>query len=140
MDNIIQHLYEDKIKGNLTDDRFSKLSAGYEAEQKGLEATIRELTEQLAQKTDKTINIDRFIKLVKQTTSFEELTPTLLNTFIEKILVHDVEVTADGQKRQKIEIVYNFIGSVELPEEAVAADSVTIELPQPKGNKRKKSA
>lgn len=140
LDNIIQHLYEDKIKGNLTDDRFSKLSAGYEAEQKGLEATIRELTEQLAQKTDKTINIDRFIKLVKQTTSFEELTPTLLNTFIEKILVHDVEVTADGQKRQKIEIVYNFIGSVELPEEAVAADSVTIELPQPKGNKRKKSA
>lgn len=98
------------------------------------------MTEQLAQKTDKTINIDRFIKLVKQTTSFEELTPTLLNTFIEKILVHDVEVTEDGQKRQKIEIVYNFIGSVELPEEAVAADSVTIELPQPKGNKRKKSA
>ena len=51
-----------------------------------------------------------------------------------------MEVTADGQKRQKIEIVYNFIGSVELPEEAVAADSVTIELPQPKGKKRKKSA
>ena len=52
------------------------------------------MTEQLAQKTDKAINIDRFIKLVKQTTSFEEL-----------------------------------------PEEAVAADSVTIELPQPIGKK-----
>lgn len=49
-------------------------------------------------------------------------------------------LAADGQKRQKIEIVYNFIGSVELPEEAVAADSVTIELPQPKGTKRKKPA
>ena len=94
LDNIIQHLYEDKIKGQLTDERFAKLSAGYEAEQKGLEETIKELSEQISQKTDKTINIDRFMKLVKKHTSFEELTPTLLNTFIEKILVHEVEVDA----------------------------------------------
>ncbi len=40
LDNIIQHLYEDKIKGQLSEERFEKLSAGYEAEQKGLEKTI----------------------------------------------------------------------------------------------------
>ena len=96
---------------------------------------------QIAQKTDKTINIDRFMNLVKKNTSFEELTPTLLNTFIEKILVHEVEVNAEGQKRQEIEIVYNFIGSVELPEEAYQAEAADpIELPQPKSRKRKKSA
>lgn len=139
LDNIIQHLYEDKIKGQLTDERFAKLSAGYEAEQKGLEETIKELSEQISQKTDKTINIDRFMKLVKKHTSFEELTPTLLNTFIEKILVHEVEVDAEGQKRQKIEIVYNFIGSVELPKEAYHGETgEAIELP--KREKRKKSA
>ena len=125
----------------MTEERFSKLSAAYEAEQKGLEGTIRELSEQIAQKTDKTINIDRFMNLVKKNTSFEELTPTLLNTFIEKILVHEVEVNAEGQKRQEIEIVYNFIGSVELPEEAYQAEAADpIELPQPKSRKRKKSA
>lgn len=48
LDNIIQHLYEDKIKGQLTDERFTKLSAGYEAEQKGLEETIKALSEQIA--------------------------------------------------------------------------------------------
>ena len=139
LDNIIQHLYEDKIKGQLTDERFTKLSAGYEAEQKGLEETIKGLSEQISQKTDKTINIDRFMKLVKKHTSFEELTPTLLNTFIEKILVHEVEVDAEGQKRQKIEIVYNFIGSVELPKEAYHEEAgEAIELP--KREKRKKSA
>ena len=139
LDNIIQHLYEDKIKGQLTDERFAKLSAGYEAEQKGLEETIKGLSEQISQKTDKTINIDRFMKLVKKHTSFEELTPTLLNTFIEKILVHEVEVDAEGQKRQKIEIVYNFIGSVELPKEAYHGEAIeAIELP--KREKRKKSA
>lgn len=139
LDNIIQHLYEDKIKGQLTDERFTKLSAGYEAEQKGLEETIKALSEQISQKTDKTINIDRFMKLVKKHTSFEELTPTLLNTFIEKILVYEVEVDAEGQKRQKIEIVYNFIGSVELPKEAYHGEAgEAIELP--KREKRKKSA
>lgn len=139
LDNIIQHLYEDKIKGQLTDERFAKLSARYEAEQKGLEETIKGLSEQISQKTDKTINIDRFMKLVKKHTSFEELTPTLFNTFIEKILVHEVEVDAEGQKRQKIEIVYNFIGSVELPKEAYHEEAIeAIELP--KREKRKKSA
>lgn len=37
--------------------------------------------------------------LAEKYTSFEELTPTLMNTFIEKILVHEVEVDADGQKQ-----------------------------------------
>ena len=42
---------------------------------------------------------------------------------------------------QAIEIVYNFIGSVELPEEAYQAEvAEPIELPQPKSRKRKKSA
>ena len=76
------------------------------------------------------------MKLVKKHTSFEELTPTLFNTFIEKILVHEVEVDAEGQKRQKIEIVYNFIGSVELPKEAYHEEAIEL----PKREKRKKSA
>ena len=141
LDNIIQHLYEDKIKGQLTDERFAKLSAGYEAEQKGLEGTIKELSEQITQKTDKTINIDRFMKLVKRHTSFEELTQTLLNTFIEKILVHEVEIDAEGKKHQEIEIVYNFIGSVELPEEATHEEaSEPVELPKRESRRSKKSA
>ena len=130
-----------KIKGQLTDERFAKLSAGYEAEQKGLEGTIKELSEQITQKTDKTINIDRFMKLVKKYTSFEELTPTLLNTFIEKILVHEVEIDAEGKKHQEIEIVYNFIGSVELPEEATHEEaSKPVELPKRESRRSKKSA
>ena len=79
------------------------------------------------------------MKLVKKNTSFEELTPTLLNTFIEKILVHEIEVDAEGKRSQKIEIVYNFIGSVELPEEAYQETAEEpIELPLRESRKRKK--
>ena len=81
------------------------------------------------------------MKLVKKNTSFEELTPTLLNTFIEKILVHEIEVDAEGKRSQKIEIIYNFIGSVELPEEAYQETAEEpIELPLRESQKRKKSA
>ncbi len=106
----------------------TKLSVGYEAEQKGLEKTIQELSEQIAQKTDKTISIDRFMKLVKKNTHLEELTPTLFNTFTEKILVHEIEVDAERKRSQKIEIIYNFIGSVELPGETYYEATEPIEL------------
>lgn len=106
----------------------TKLSVGYEAEQKGLEKTIQELSEQIAQKTDKTISIDRFMKLVKKNTHLEELTPTLFNTFTEKILVHEIEVDAGRKRSQKIEIIYNFIGSVELPGETYYEATEPIEL------------
>lgn len=79
--------------------------------------------------------------LDKKHTSFEELTPTLLNTFIEKILVHEVEIDAEGKKHQEIEIVYNFIGSVELPEEATREEaSEPVELPKRESRRSKKSA
>ena len=106
----------------------TKLSVGYAAEQKGLEKTIQELSEQIAQKTDKTISIDRFMKLVKKNTHLEELTPTLFNTFTEKILVHEIEVDAGRKRSQKIEIIYNFIGSVELPGETYYEATEPIEL------------
>ena len=81
------------------------------------------------------------MKLVKRHTSFEELTPTLLNTFIEKILVHEVEIDVEGKKHQEIEIVYNFIGSVELPEEATHEEaSKPVELPKRESRRSKKSA
>ena len=36
LDRIFKHLYEDNVTGKLTDERFQKLSADYEAEQAGL--------------------------------------------------------------------------------------------------------
>lgn len=58
--------------------------------------------------------------IVHKYTNFEELTPTLLREFVEKIVVHE-SVALDGKRRgkhrrQEIEIYYSFVGKVELPE------------------------
>ena len=52
--------------------------------------------------------------------SLEELTPTLLREFVEKIVIHESEAL-DGKRRgklrrQEIEIYYSFVGKVELPD------------------------
>lgn len=112
LDVIIQRLYEDNIKGKLSDERFAKMSDGYEAEQAGLADSIQELSAALSEKKDKTANISRFLSLVKRNLSFGDLTRDVLNTFIQKIVVHEVDKSS-GQRVQKIDIYYNFVGKIE---------------------------
>ena len=88
------------------------MSAGYEAEQSGLSDSIQQLTVALSEKKDKTANINRFLSLVKRNLSFEDLTRDVLNTFIQKIVVHEVD-ESNGQRVQKIDIYYNFVGKIE---------------------------
>ena len=51
-----------------------------------------------------------------QYTSFEELTPTLLREFIEKIVVHECSYDENKTAGREIEIYYSFVGKVDLPE------------------------
>ncbi len=117
LDMIIQRLYEDNIRGKLSDERFTKMSAGYEAEQAGLTESIQALSAALAEKKDKTENISRFLSMVKRNLSFEELTRDVLNTFIQKIVVYEVDKSS-GHRVQKIDIYYNFIGKIEGSQES----------------------
>ena len=117
LDVIIQRLYEDNIRGKLSDERFAKMSAGYEAEQAGLTASIQALSAALLEKKDKTTNISRFLSLVKRNLSFEDLTHDVLNAFIHKIVVYEVDKSS-GSRVQKIDIYYNFIGKIENSQES----------------------
>lgn len=40
--------------------------------------------------------------------------PTIVNEFVKKIIVHAPDKSS-GHRRQKIELVWNFIGEVNLP-------------------------
>lgn len=45
-----------------------------------------------------------------------ELTHTLLREFVEKIVVHECYYDDNGLRRQDVDIYYNFVGKVDLPE------------------------
>ena len=114
---IFKRLYEDSVTGRISDERFEELSADYEAEQKQVKSRAAELQAELAKAQEATVNAEKFMKVVRKYTSFEELTHTLLREFIEKIVVHECSYDENGTRRQDIDIYYSFVGKVELPDE-----------------------
>ena len=114
---IFKRLYEDSVTGRISDERFAELSADYEAEQRQLKERAAELQGELSKAQEATVNAGKFMNIVRKYTSFEELTPTLLREFIEKIVVHECSYDKNKNRRQEIEIYYSFVGKVDLPDE-----------------------
>ena len=76
-----------------------------------------ELQAELSKAQEASVNAERFMNIVRRHISFEELTPTLLREFIEKIVVHECSYDENKHRRQEIEIYYSFVGKVDLPDE-----------------------
>ena len=116
LDRIFKRIYEDYINGTISHERFLKLSAEYEAEQKELTEFVK--LEQAAVDTyeqDRT-DFDSFAAVIRKYVGIRELTPTIVNEFVKKIIVHAPDKSS-GHRRQKIEIVWNFIGELEQDED-----------------------
>ena len=116
LDTIIQKLYEDNVCGKLTDERFAKLSAGYEQEQAELTASVQTLRKELAAAQESTGNAEKFLRLVRKYTEPKELTTVMVHELIDKIIVHAPDKSS-GERIQQIDIRYNFIGEVEFSAE-----------------------
>ncbi len=115
LDGLFQRVYEDNVAGKLNDERFSKLSASYEAEQRTLEARAGELRRDLEKGQEDAVNVAQFVALVRKYTEVPELTPTILNEFVKKVIVHTPDKVC-GRRRQIVQVVYNFVGEVEIPQ------------------------
>jgi hypothetical protein len=118
LDAIINRLYEDHVTGKLSDERFTRMMATYEGEQKGLEAETATLRAEVAAAQEKADGIGKFLKLCAKYTDLTELTAEVARSFIEKIVVHEsVKVPGHKWKKQsqEIEIHLSFIG--EFPKE-----------------------
>ena len=111
LDHIIQRLYEDKVSGILTDERFVKLSQGYEQEQANLAAETKILAERIAAQEQQTLDLNRFLTQVRKHTCVSELTPTMLNELVERIEIHAPD-KATGKRCQNVDIYFNHIGLI----------------------------
>lgn len=115
LDKIIQKLYEDNVFGKISDERFKKMSLGYESEQKELTGKVAALKEKLESAKEQSMNTDRFLALVKKYTEIETLDAEIIRAFIDKIIVFKAE-KVDGKRQQRIRIFYNCIGAVDTTE------------------------
>lgn len=123
LDILLKKVYEDNALGRLPDKRYEMLSAEYEKEQAELEQSIKACREQLTQYDEDTDRTEEFLALVHKYTDITELTPVIINEFVDKILVHKAE-KIDGERVMEIEIYLNFIGKVELPAQKLTEEEL----------------
>ena len=114
LDLIFKRIYEDDISGTISHERFLKLSADYEAEQRELTEQVKTWREVVETFEQDRSDFDSFAAIVRKYVGIRELTPTIVNEFVKKIIVHAPDKSS-GHRRQKIELVWNFIGEVNLP-------------------------
>ena len=126
LDLLIKKVYEDNAMGKLPDRRYEMLSSDYEKEQQELEISMQEIREKLAQFEDDTDRTEEFLSLVRKYTDIQELTPAIVNEFVDKVMVHKIE-EIDGERVQEIEIFLNYIGKVELPVQELSEEEMAAE-------------
>ena len=114
LDTIFKRLYEDTISGKLSDERFQKLSVGYEQEQHQLQEVAATLRGEIEAEERKSANVERFLSVVERYTEIPELTPCILHEFIEKIVVHAASDSKGKNRTQEIDIYYKGIGALEV--------------------------
>lgn len=113
LDILYEKTFSEKALGNISEQRFLKLSSSFEDEQFELKQKINYLTEKVNEELKHEMNAEKFLTLVRKYTVVETLTREILQEFIDKIIVHHKEKVC-GEEVQRIEIYYNFIGGIEL--------------------------
>ncbi len=113
VDGLFAKMYEDWSAGRITEYNFNMLSERYQTEQRDLDDKIRKLTEEMDAAVQTTQDAEKWIALIKQCSHPTELSTELLNTVIEKIVVHEAVKGTDGSRKQKVDIYYRFIGKID---------------------------
>lgn len=115
IEKIIVKLYEEKVCGRIPEERFELLAKNYETEQAELKQKTEALKASLIAAKETDSSLAKFISLVRSYTEVKELTPEILNSFIDKIYIGKPE-RIDGKRVQEVKIVYKLIGAVNIPQ------------------------
>jgi len=81
------------------------MTADYEAEQDRLKLEIETTEEWVEQRQAMGDDLDAFIALTKKYVDVTELTQTIVNEYIKKIIIHAPDKSG-GKRRQKVEIFF----------------------------------
>ena len=112
---IIRKLYEDNVNGRITDERFDFLVKSYEDEGQELKRQMQDLKRSLTDSEQDEEKLSKFLNMVKTYSEIRELTPEILNSFVEKIIISETEWYAE-RKMQEVKIIYKFVGAIRLPQ------------------------
>ena len=104
LERLMCHIYEDMILEKIPSNRYEILNSQYETEQIALSKEIKDLEFAILRYEKETDKAKKFISLISRYENFDELTTTMINEFVEKIIVHERNRKGSQTSKQKIEI------------------------------------
>ena len=116
LDKLFSRIYEDNVIGKLSDERYARMAAEYESEQKELLEKVREEEKQLSEMEQKSVDMRLLLQGLREFTDMTELTPIIVNKLIRRIEVHNPE-KKHARKSVKVDIYFTAVGLVSLPDE-----------------------
>jgi site-specific DNA recombinase len=114
LDRLISRIYEDNVLGRLSDERYERMSAGYEKEQHDLVTSVAENERRLREMEKERTDLHALLKGLREFTEVRELTPELVNTLIRRIEIHNSD-RSTGHVRVKVDIYFTAVGMIDLP-------------------------
>ena len=116
IDRLIEKVFEQNAIGVLSDERFSKMLQSYEKEQKALTQEVAESRQTLEEAKQKATDLRLVLRTLREMTEINELTPTLVNSLIERIEVHNNDKSS-GHCYVKVDIYFTAVGMIDIPTE-----------------------
>jgi len=142
LDTILMTIYEDKALGKIPERHYMTLSDKYATEQATLEAELTKLESMLERYDHDTDRANKFIKLVEKYANFDNLTASMLNEFIDKIVIHEREIKSSISSPQQVDIHFVYIGelaNLESPKEPTQKELEELALAQARRDKFKEN-
>ena len=116
LDRLIEKIYEDHALGRLSDERYARMMSNYEKEQKMLLEEVAQGKKALAESEQQTTDLRLTLRTLRSLTDVKELTPTLVNTLIQRIEVHNNDKSS-GHCHVKVDIYFTAVGMIDIPTE-----------------------
>ncbi len=128
LDNIIRCLYEDRVTGRITPERYDTMASGYELEQAELRQELQCITKKIDEMDLREMYVKEFIAKAKTYIEMPELTPELLRVFIRRIEVYEKAEKYSRTCGNRIMIHYTFQAGSGQRADAVADEASEMAL------------
>lgn len=116
IDRLIEKVFEQNATGILSDERFAKMLQSYEKEQKALTQEVADSQQTLQDAKQKVTDLRILLRTLREMTDITELTPTLVNSLIERIEIHNNDKSS-GHCYVKVDIYFTVAGMIDTPTE-----------------------
>ena len=124
LNKIFNALYEDKVLGKISEERFAEMTDSYEHELSALKSQNIAMQSELDDFNSENDKTNKFLELVRKYTHFEELTNAMINEFVDKIIVHECEWSEGfaengrplGTRSQRVDVYLKYIGNFNVPD------------------------